>query len=167
MFASALPVVASLVLFMGSTPEDSREWVGPIFWGEFVKMVQLALGPGWKGRDCQEPVFKRSGCNDVLVYTDGADQLKLYVDTLTDGNEVVGLIESRQGRAQGGAFRYNVAPLRQWRWAGGTLFSKPRSVDGWKTTWSKKEANYRPAHAFAVWITNNAWGGLDFHMFSE
>ena len=155
---------------MGPDPGPAQVKVGPVYLGETVKQVQKALGRGWRG-----PVYDRGSEQhyNALVYTDGVDQLELYVIPTTDEGEVVFWIVARENRPQGGAFRYGTT-LREWRWDLGSLFEMPDASHGWTggrvpspTAGDDTVARYRYGHPLAVWFTKNQWDGVDFHMFEE
>lgn len=138
--------------------------VGPIHFGDQVVSVQKLLGRGWRGTVCDQQPRR---CSNELVYTDGVDQLQLWLAGTKDKDEFVDLIVARENRAQGGELQSKL-PLREWTWSGGTLFTMPRSIPGWKTYFdSPFRATYDYGHGFSVWFTKNAWHGVDFHMFSE
>jgi hypothetical protein len=160
MIAAAVSLWVTIALFAKPGPRPVQ--VGPIYLEESVRAVVSTLGKGWRGLDCVE--YRH--CEAVLVYTDGRDQLKLYIGGgYIDGG--VDVIEAREGRAQGGSLLRGLPPLREWRWAGGRIFKTPSSVKGWETRWSRSEVTYTYDHPLAVWITPNPWHGRDFHMFQE
>ena len=140
--------------------------VGPIHLGERVMDVQKALGPGWRG-----PVFDtRGNKSTALVYTDGVDQLQVWLSPDSGGETVDGIVV-RENRAEGGAFDHPTV-LRSWHWAGGTLFEMPRKLTGWRVErWSPPRrsddaiALYEHPDGWAVWFWRNAWGGVDFNWF--
>lgn len=154
----------------GPNPALDQLTVGPIHLGERIEDVRKALGPGWRGS-----VYDKGAeaYFTALVYTDGVDQLELYVVPTTDQGEVVDTIVARENRAEGGAFRRHVS-LRTWRWDLGFLFEAPVAAHGWsggrlKTprTGDHAIASYDYGHPLSVWFIKNEWGGVDFHMFSE
>lgn len=149
-------------------PPPGELVVGPVHLGERVADVQKKLGPGWRGQ-VYDPASGQYLA--ALVYTDGVDQLELFVE-VTSGGEKVASIVARENRAQGAAM--HGPELRRWRWRGGTVFAAPASVRGWSAQrWhphsngDRTIASYSYGHPLVVWITENSWGGVDFHMFEE
>lgn len=162
-------LLTSIVIAQGGPePGPTQITVGPVHLMERVVDVQKALGTGWSGLDCEdEQNGDGAKCAHVLAYTDGVDQLKLYID-----EDFVFLIEARENRAQGGRLRASI-PIRRWHWAGGTLFEMPDAVKGWTVQTFRAEPDkpwrksYGYGHGFGVWFTRNRWSGVDFHMFEE
>lgn len=142
--------------------------VGPIRLGEPVAQVQKTLGPGWRGH-----VEDDGNKGTALVYTDGVDQLQVWISSDPAEGETVEGIVARENRAQGAPFARHV-PLRTWRWPGGTLFEMPAALRGWHVTrWSPPRfadheiASYEHPDGVVVWFTENAWRGVDFHWFAD
>ncbi|HYK53939.1 MAG TPA: hypothetical protein VEV38_10460 [Candidatus Eremiobacteraceae bacterium] len=158
----------ALAVALTSLAAPAQAEVGPIYLGESIKAVQQELGLGWRGA-----VRDTSGNKGTaLVYTDGVDQLQIWIQSDRDTSESVEGIVARENRAQGGAF---VRPtvLRSWRWPGGTIFEMPRELSGWRvdrsaSTRSEGEiVSYEYPDGVVVWFTRNAWSGIDFHTFAD
>ena len=160
------PVVIALTLAICPAHVDT---VGPIHLDEPVIDVEKKLGPGWRGQ-----VFDSVGNRaTALVYTDGVDQLQVWLQRERGFGETVEGIVARENRPEGGAFAPRT-PLRLWRWAGGTLFEMPDALRGWRVTrWSPPRrfdgevASYECADGTTVWFTKNAWGGVDIHLYAD
>ena len=155
---------------LGPDPKLRQLSVGPIHLGERISDVQKTLGPGWRGPVYDEGM--RSYVN-ALVYTDGVDQLDIYIVPTTDLGDIAWFIVARQNRAQGAPLRFHTA-LRDWHWDLGTLFDTPSATRSWTggpdrtpRSGDNAVATYDYGHPLSVWFTRNKWGGLDFHMFEE
>jgi len=155
-----------LALTLAANTSAGDAIVGPIHMGERVVDVQKELGPGWRG-----PVVDSVGNKSMaLIYTDGVDQLQVWIQPDRDLGETVDGIVARENRPEGGAFAHRTV-LRSWRWAGGTLFEMPRKLREWRVErWSPPRsdgeiARYEQPDSDVVWFTRNAWGGVDFHWF--
>ena len=163
-----LPAWVLLALALASPNPTGDGHVGPIRLGETAIEVQKSLGPGWRGL-----VTDDGNEGTALVYTDGVDQLQVWLSPDRDLGETVDGIVARENRAQGRAFARPTV-LRSWRWAGGALFAMPSELRGWRVErWSPPRpddgaiASYEHPDGWTVWFTKNAWEGVDFHWFAD
>ena|SRR5579859_1874730 len=158
-----------LALTLATNISGGDSIVGPIHLGERVVDVQKELGPGWRG-----PVVDSLGNKSMaLVYTDGVDQLQVWIQSDPDLGETVDGIVARENRPEGCSFAHRTV-LRSWRWAGGTIFEMPRELAGWKVMLFSPPrrddgqiASYEHPDGWVVWFTRNAWGGVDSHTFAD
>lgn len=160
-------VVIALTLATNIPWYDGK--VGPISLGESAVDVQKTLGPGWRG-SVSDP---RGNKATALIYTDGVDQLQVWLSPDRDLGETVEGIVARENRPEGAPFAHQTA-LRSWRWAGVTLFETPSQLRGWRVErWSPPRksdgmiASYEQPDSTDVWFSQNVWGGVDFHTFVD